>query len=208
MGFRENDTTVAAYDVSCGDGEPPAWFAVDEGNVDQDGEVVGAVVIGHGVDQAELLGQRATRVREHGEGKPVLAAHEVALALRLRAYRNQQCVALAELPVKIAPCFKFGNAVRTPAAAKELDDQWAEGQHVCAADHSASGIAQSELGCDRANGQDAVFNTAGEELSDSSLADGHAFRLYKLARVGGYLVELVLKGGHVRVVLRFRAKED
>ena len=69
-------------DVGGGDGQAPAWFAVDEGDVDEDGEIVGAVVLGDGVDEAEFFGERVAGVGEDGEGQAVLAGHEVALALR------------------------------------------------------------------------------------------------------------------------------
>ena len=41
VGFGEEDFAVFGDDVSGGDGETPAWFAVDEGDVDEDGLVVG-----------------------------------------------------------------------------------------------------------------------------------------------------------------------
>ena len=104
--------------------------------------------------------------------------------------------ALAELAVEIAPGFQLGDAVGAPAAAKELDDQRAEGEQVGAAHQAAGGVVEGELGRECADGQDAVFDAGGEELRDGALADGQALGLHQLAGVGGDLVELVLKGGH------------
>src|SRR5208283_5161360 len=65
VGFCEEDAAFAVEDVCGGEGQTPAWFAVDEGNIDEDGEVVVAVVFGDGVDEAELLCQRVAGVGEH-----------------------------------------------------------------------------------------------------------------------------------------------
>src|ERR1039458_248113 len=103
VGFGEEDAAVAGDDVGGGDGETPAWFAVDEGDVDEDGEIVVAVVLGDGVGEAELFGQGAAGVGKHGEWQAVLAGHEVVLPLGLRAYRNHQAFTLAELAIEVAP---------------------------------------------------------------------------------------------------------
>ncbi len=104
--------------------------------------------------------------------------------------------ALAEGAVEIAPGFELGDAVGAPAAAEELDDEGAEGEHVGAADEAAGGVVEFELGGDGADGEDAVFNAGVEELGDGALADGQALLLHQVAGVGGDLVELVLKSGH------------
>ena len=101
--------------------------------------------------------------------------------------------ALAERAVEVAPGFELGDAVGAPAAAKELDDQRAEGEQVGAADEAAGGVVEGELGGDGADGEDAVFDAGGEELGDGALADGQALGLHQVAGVGGDLVELVLK---------------
>ena len=130
VGFGEEDSAVFGDDVGGGNGQAPAWFAVDEGDVDEDGLVVGAVVLGDGVDEAELFGELVAGVGEDGEGQAVLAGHEVALALGLRADGDHEGFALAEGAVEVAPGFEFGDAVGAPAAAEELDDEWAEGEQV------------------------------------------------------------------------------
>ena len=88
VGFGEDYASSGTYHVGCGKGQAPAWFSVDEGNVDEDGLVIGAVIVGDGVDEAELLGKSAAGIGEHGERQPVLAGHEVALAFGLRADGN------------------------------------------------------------------------------------------------------------------------
>ena len=210
VGFGEEDAAVAGDDVGGGEGETPAWLAVDEGDVDEDGEIVGAVVLGDGVDQAEFLGEGAAGVEEHREGQAVLAGHEVALALDLRADGDHEGFALAERAVEVAPGFELGDAVRAPAAAEKLDDQGAEGEQVFAADQAAGGVVEGELGGDGADGEDAVFDAGREEVGDGALADGKAVGLDQLACVGGDLVELVLKSGHciLALLLEKRCKGD
>jgi len=193
VGLGEEDTAVFCEDIGCRDGEAPVRVAVDEGEIDEDGVIVGALVIGDGVDEAEFFGQRAAGVGEDGEGKSVLAGHEVALPLGLRADGDHEGFALAERAVEIAPGFEFGGAVGTPAAAEKLDDQGAEGEHVLTADQAAGGVVEGELGGEGADGEDFVLDARGEELGDGAFAHGEAFGLNQLAGVGGDLVELVLK---------------
>jgi len=52
----EQHLAILGDDVGCGDGQTPAWFTVDEGNVDEDGAVVVLVVFGDGVDEAKFFG--------------------------------------------------------------------------------------------------------------------------------------------------------
>jgi len=92
--------------------------------------VVAAVFGGDGVGQAELLGYGATGVGEQGEVERVLLEGEVVLAGGLGGDGDEECAALAELGVEFAPGFEFGDAVGAPAAAEEVDDQWAEGEEV------------------------------------------------------------------------------
>jgi len=198
VGLGEEDFSVLGDDVGGGDGQAPAWFAVDEGDVDEDGLVVGAVVLGNGVDKAELLGDEVAGVGEDGEGQAVLAGHEVALACRLRADGDHQAFVLAEGSVEIAPGFKLSDAVGAPASAEEFDDERTEGEEVGRANQAAGGVFEFELGGDGADGEDAVFNAGVEEIGDGALADGQALLLHQVAGVGGDLVELVLQGcgGH------------
>ena len=197
VGLGEEDASSGIYYVCGGKGQTPTRVAVDEGDVDEDGEIVVAVVLGDGVGEAELFGQGAAGVGEHGEGQAVLAGHEVVLAPGLRADRNHQGLALAELAIEIAPGFKLGDAIGAPAAAKELDDQGAEGKQVRAADQAAGGVVEGKFGGDGAGREDTIFNAGGEELLDSALADGKTVGLNQLAGVGGDFVELVLESGHV-----------
>jgi len=80
----------------------------------------------------------------------VLAGHEVALALILRADGDHQAFALAEGAVEVAPGFELGDAVRTPAATKELDDQRANGKQISRANQPAARVFQGKLGSQRA----------------------------------------------------------
>ena len=193
MGFGEEDSAVFGDDVGGGDGKAPAWFAVDEGNVDEDGLVVAAVILGDGVDEAELFGEFVAGVAKDGEGEAVLAGHEVTLALGLRADGDHEGFALADGAIKVAPGFKLSDAVRAPAAAEKLDDEGAEGEHVGAADEAACGVQELEFGGGGSDGENAAFNTGVEELGDCALADGQALGLDQVAGVGGDLVELVLE---------------
>ena len=195
MCFGEKNATVAVDNISSGDGQAPALFAIDERNVDQDGEVVGAVVIGDGVDEAEFFGDGVAGVGEDGERQAMLAGHEVALARDLRADGDHEGVALAEGAVEIAPGFELGDAIGAPAAAEELDDQRAEGEQVGGADEAAGGVFEGELGSDGADGEDFLLDAGGEELGDGAFANGEAVGLDQVAGVGGDLVELVLQGG-------------
>ena len=196
MGFGEEDFVVFCDYVGGGDRQAPARFAVDEGDVDEDGLVGGAVILGDGVDETEFFGELVAWVVEDGEGQTVLAGHEVALALGLRADGNHEAFTLAKGAVEVAPRFKLGDAVRAPAAAEELDDHGAEGEHVLAADQAACGVVELEIGGDGADGENVIFNAGGEELFDGTLADGQALGLHQVAGIGGDLVELVLKCGH------------
>jgi hypothetical protein len=103
---------------------------------------------------------------------------------------------LAEGAVEVAPGFEFGDAIGAPAAAEELDDQWAEGEQVGRADELAVRVFEGELGSDCADGQDFLFDAGGEELGDGLFADGQARGRDQVAGVGGDLVELVLEKGH------------
>src|ERR1039458_7057153 len=90
VGFGEEDFVVFCDYVGGGDRQAPARFAVDEGDVDEDGLVGGAVILGDGVDETEFFGELVAWVVEDGEGQTVLAGHEVALALGLRADWNHR----------------------------------------------------------------------------------------------------------------------
>ena len=83
VGRGEEDLAILGDDVGGGDGQTPALFTVDEGQVDEDGAVVVLVVLGDGVDEAELLGDEVAGGVEDGEGQAMLAGHEVGLALGL-----------------------------------------------------------------------------------------------------------------------------
>jgi len=132
---------------------------------------------------------------EHGEGQAVLAGHEVTLPLNLRPNGDHQCVAFTESAVEVAPGLKLGDAIGTPAAAEEFDDEGAEGKQVCGANHAASSILERKLRSHGAHGQDFVLDAGGEQLLDGALADSEALRLHKLPSVGSDLVELVLQCG-------------
>ena len=128
VGLGKEDAAVLGEDVGGGKGRAPGVVAVDEGNIDEDGAVVVAVVIGDGVGQAELRGEGAAGVGEDGERERVLADHEVALAAGLRADGGQQRAGFAEPRIELAPGLELGDAVRAPAAAEELEDERARGR--------------------------------------------------------------------------------
>ena len=67
----------------------------------------------------------------------MLAGHEVALALGLRADGDHERAALAQLAVEIAPGLELGDAIGAPAAAEEFDHQRAKGEQVGGADELA-----------------------------------------------------------------------
>jgi len=196
VGFGVEDSSVPGEDVRRGDGQAPAWLPVHEGDVDEDGLQVVAVVLGDGVDQAELLGEGAGGVGEDGERQAVLAAHEVALPLGLGADGDQEAASLAKLSVEIAPGLELGNAVGTPAAAKEFNHQGPKCEQIGGADEFAGRVLEGELGGGCADGEDIFFDAGLEELCDSALTHGEALGLNEGAGVGGDLVELVLKCGH------------
>ena len=204
VGLGKGDLPIFCNDVGRGDRQAPAWLAVDEGDVDEDGEIVGAVVLGNGVDEAEFFRERVAGVVEDGEWQAVLAGHEVALALGLRADGNHERFALAEGAVEVAPGFELGDAVGAPAAAEELDDQRTEGEQVFRAHQTAGSVFQGKLGGEGADGKNVLFDAGGEELGDCAFADGEAAGLDQLAGVGGDLVELVLEENHLSYSRRWK----
>src|SRR5258708_4378377 len=86
--------------------------------------------LGDGVGQAEPFGDGSAMVGEEREGQVVLLDGEVVLAGGLGGDGDEQGSALAELGVEVAPGFELGDAVGAPAAAKEVDDERAEGEEV------------------------------------------------------------------------------
>ena len=91
MGFAEEDGAVLRDDEDAGEGKSPACFGgglivqagVIEGDVDEDGLVVTAVLRGNGVGEAELLGYDGTGIGQQREGEGVLLEGEVVLACGL-----------------------------------------------------------------------------------------------------------------------------
>lgn len=137
VGFGVENLAVFADDVGGGQGKTPALVTIDEGEVDEDGEVIVAVVFGDAVDEPEFFCDGILRIGEDGEGQAVLADHEIALAFGLRCNRHEESAVLAEFAVEVAPGFEFGDAVGAPAAAEELEDQRAEGEEIAGADELA-----------------------------------------------------------------------
>lgn len=99
VSFGEDYFSLFGNDVSGGQWQAPALVAVDEGDVDEDGEVIVAVVFGDGVDEAEFFGDGVAEIGKHGEWKAVLVSHEVALTLDLRTNGHHEGIAFAELAV-------------------------------------------------------------------------------------------------------------
>jgi len=130
MRLGEQDLSILGDDIGGRDGQTPARLPVDEGDVDEDGAVVVLVILGDGVDEAELFREHAAGVVEYWERQAMLAGHEVALPFDLRPDGHHEPVALAESAIEVTPGFELGDAIGTPATAEELDDQGTEGKQV------------------------------------------------------------------------------
>src|SRR5208337_2606009 len=112
----------------------------------------------------------------------VLPGHEIVLALGLRADGYHQCAALTYLLVKVAPGFQLSDAIRTPAPAKELDHQRAEGEHVRRADEAAGRVVQGKLRSLGAYSQNPLLNPRSKELLDSAFSHRQPLRLHQMPR--------------------------
>ena len=111
MGFAEGDGAVLFDDEDGGQGETPALFGgvvvaeagVVEGDVDEDGLVVAAVLGWYGVGDAELGGYGGAGVGEQREGEGVLLEGEVVLARGLGGDGYEEGSAAADLGLEFAP---------------------------------------------------------------------------------------------------------
>ena len=113
--------------------------------------------------RAELFGYDGTGIGKEWEGKGMLLEGEVVLAGGLGGDGDEECVALSELRVEVAPGFQFGDAVGVPAAAEEVDDERAEGEEVGGVDGLVrEGVFESEGRCLRADLEDTVFDAGVE----------------------------------------------
>ncbi len=138
MGFAEADGVGAVDDEDGGEWESPAGFGgvviaeagVVEGDVDEDGLEVAAVIGWNGVGDAEFFGDGGAGIGEQRVWQGVLLEGEVVLAGGLRGDGDEECAAFADFGVEVAPGFEFGDAVRIPAAAEEVDDERAEGEEI------------------------------------------------------------------------------
>src|SRR5882757_10272640 len=138
MGFGEGDGVGAVDDEDGGEGESPAGFGgvvvaeagVVEGDVDEDGLEVAAVLGRDGVGDAEFFGDGGAGVGEERVAKAVLLEGEVVLAGGLGGDGYEEGVASSEFGLEVAPGFEFGDAVGVPAAAEEVDDEGGEGEEV------------------------------------------------------------------------------
>ena len=170
-----------------------AEAGVVERDVDEDGLVVAAVVGWYGVGEAELGGYSGAGVGEQREGEGVLLEGEVVLARGLGGDGYEEGSTAADLGLEFAPGFELGDAVGTPAASEEVDDEGAEGQEVFGADWLAGdGVLEGEGRGLCAGFEDAVFDAGGQEFGGGLLGDGEALGLDQLTGVGGDGVELVL----------------
>ena len=204
VGLTEGDGAVLQDDEERGQWQAPAGFGrglvgspgVHKRYVDQDPQVVAAVLLGDAVSDAELLGEFSSGVRKNWERQVMLLQREVVLTAVLRGDRHEERAQVAKLGVQFAPAFKFRGAVRAPAAAEELNDQRAEREQVGGVDLLAGQrVGQREVRGQRADGQDAVFNAGGEEIRGMLLGDGEPFGLDQRAGVLGDAVEFVLQRG-------------
>jgi hypothetical protein len=138
VAFSEDDGVGLVDDEDGRDREAPAGFSgvviaeagVIEGDIDEDGLVVAAEGLGDGVGYPEFVCDRGAGVGEERVMQAMLLEGEVVLASRLRGDRDEDGAASAEVGVKVAPGFEFGDAVGIPAATKEVDNQRAEGEQI------------------------------------------------------------------------------
>lgn len=191
-----DDSALGRDHVGGGQGELPALVAVDEGDVEQDAAVVALEIFGDGPDETELVGDGAAEVGKEREGDGVLGGGEVGLALGLGRDSDHHRTALAEAGIEVAPGFELGDAIGTPAAAEEVDDEGTEGEQVGGTNDFAGEVGEGEGGGLGSDGEDAVLDAGGEELLDGALADGKALGLDQGSGLGGDFVELVLEVRH------------
>jgi hypothetical protein len=126
----------------------------------------------------------------------VLLEGEVVLASGLRGDGNEEGAALAELSMKVAPGFEFGDAVGIPTAAEEINYERAEGEEGSGTDEFMRDcVFKSEGRSLRSGLQDAVLDAGIEEFCGRFLRDGETLGLDEGARVLGDAIELVLQGG-------------
>ena len=198
----KSDGVGAVDDEDGGERETPTGFGgvviaeagVVEGNIDEDGLEVAAVIRRDGVGDAEFFCDGGTGVGEQREAEAVLLEGEVVLARGLGGDGDEECAALAELGVEVAPGFEFGDAVGVPAAAEEVDDEGAEGEEIGGVDGLfGEGVFEGEGGGLRSSLQDAVFDAGVEEVFGGLFGDGETFGLDEGAGVLGDAVELVLQ---------------
>ena len=105
MSFGEGDGVVLIDDEDAGKRQTPtslggiviAEAGVVEGDIDEDGLVVAAVVGWYGVGQAELGGYGGAGVGEQREGEGVLLKSEVVLARSLRRDSYEEGSSAADL---------------------------------------------------------------------------------------------------------------
>jgi len=205
MGFGEGYGAVLTKDEGGGKREAPgcvgspvvACAGVGERNVDEDGTEVGAGFWGNGIGEAELRGEVGMAVREQRKSEVVLLGGEAVLAFGLRGDGHDKGAGAAEIGKEIAPGFELGNAVRTPAAAKEIEDERAKREQVSGGDELAGGgVGKVEERGRVADLENAIFDAGGEELCGGVFGDGEAIGLHEIAGAGGDGVELVLEAGH------------
>jgi hypothetical protein len=197
----EGNGVGAVDDEDGGKGKTPAGLrgvvvteaGVVEGDIDEDGLEVATVLRGNGVGDTESFCDDGAGVGEQRVVKTVLLEGEVILARGLGGDGDEEDTALAELRVEVAPGFQFGDTVRAPAAAEEVDDEWAEGEEVSGTDGLVrESVFKGEGRSLCSDLQDTVLDAGVEEICGCFFGDCETLGLHEGAGVLGDAVELVL----------------
>ena len=170
---------------------------------------------GHGIGDAEGVGEYGASVRKQGVGEVVVLSGEVILARELGGDGDQQSTFFADSREGSLPGFELGHAVGAPASAKEKDDERADAEQVRRMDQSCvsggrigeggrCGVGQIEGWGGSADGKDMVFDAGEEEGLHGLIGDGQAAGLNERASLRGDVVELGLEVGGMRHPLKCR----
>ena len=204
MGLGESDDVLLVDDEGAGERKAPAGFGgvvvaeagVVEGDVDQDGLKVAALLGRDGVGEAEARGDLTAGIGEERKPQAVLVEREDVLAQGLRGDGDEERIATADFGVQVAPGFEFGDAVGVPAAAEEVDDERAEGEEIAGVNGLACAcILEGKRRSRGAGLEEAVLDAGSEEFGDGAVGEREALGLDEGADVLSVLVELVLEGG-------------
>lgn len=103
----------------------------------------------------------------------MLLEGEAVLTSGLRGDGDEQGTAFAEFGLEVAPGFEFGDAVRVPTSAEEVDDQRADGEEIDGVDgFTGESVLQGEGRSLCSDLQDTVFDAGVEEVFGRFFGDG------------------------------------